>query len=584
MRILLRRPRSIRIVYPVKKIQHLSTETQARQNGLSYYHNSDPVPLVYRTVGEQLEVISQKYPNRVAIASMHENLAITFPETLEKADKLAAGLAGLGIEKGDRVGIWMPNKTSWYISMMAVARLGGISVALNPAYQVPEIEYCIKKVGIKAMITTETFKTQNYYKMLAEIIPELNSGNTKLQAQNYSMERVIIDSDQPPSGTLSLNELLRSSETDVAEIQTLHRKIQPDDGCNIQFTSGTTGKPKAALLSHYNFVNNGYHIGGRFEFDKAHHKVCMPTPLFHAYGVVIGVMAGLAHAASLYLPGLGFNAANSIKCIQKYGCTYLYGTPTMHVDTVAQLIKSKEQLKTLKYATTGGSPVSPQLSLDMQEYLGVERVRSVFGMTETSAVLFQSTPTEDKERVLNYVGKLTKQLEAKVVDSEGNLVPSGSPGELWVRGYSTMLGYYGDEEKTREMIGRDKWLKTGDQFVLYEDGYGKIVGRLKEMIIRGGENIFPKEIEDFLATHPDILEVHVAGVPDDRMGEEVAAFIKLKPGISKLTREDIKSFSKGKIAHFKIPRYVEVVTEYPKTTSGKIQKFKLVQTFVGNQK
>lgn len=382
------------------------------------------------------------------------------------------------------------------------------------------------------------------------------------------------------SGAVTFDELMaKPSESDVSEIRKNQYHIQPDHGCNIQFTSGTTGKPKAALLSHYSSLNNALFVGNRLEFDKTPHKICLNVPFFHTFGTNVAILAGLVHGTSIYLPGPSFNATDCVKCIQKYKCSYVYGTPTMHVDVINQVKSSQENLESLRFAVTGGSAITPQLLLDMQEHLGIERVRSIYGMTETAPVTFQSVPLESRDRVLDFVGKVQEHVEAKVVDNEGKLVPFGTPGELWVRGYCNMVGYYDEKEQTDAMITQDKWLKTGDQFVLHEDGFGKIVGRIKELIIRGGENIAPKEIEDFISTHPSISEVFVAGVPDDRMGEEIAAFIKLAPGAKELTQEDIKAFCKGKIAHFKVPQYVRIMTDLPKTISGKIQKFKLVEGF-----
>lgn len=315
------------------------------------------------------------------------------------------------------------------------------------------------------------------------------------------------------SGAFNLQELINSSsDSEIKQIDDLQHRLSPDIPCNIQFTSGTTGHPKAATLTHYNFVNNGFHIGLNQGFDKYHDRVCVQVPLFHAFGTVIAIMAGLTHGATLCLPAAGFHPPSSVKCVKEQKCTYIYGTPTMYVDLITHLKQNPEELESLKFATTGGAPCSPQLMEDMIKYLGIERVKSVFGMTETSAVIFQSILLESRDRPLNYVGHVQEHTEAKVIDADGNLVPFGTPGELCIRGYSNMLGYYNDKEKTDEMIGSDGWLRTGDQFILHEDGFGQIVGRLKDMIIRGGENIFPKEIEDFLNTHPSIVETHVSNL------------------------------------------------------------------------
>ncbi|XP_067623666.1 medium-chain acyl-CoA ligase ACSF2, mitochondrial-like [Eurosta solidaginis] len=352
----------------------------------------------------------------------------------------------------------------------------------------------------------------------------------------------------------------------------------PDNGCNVQFTSGTTGQPKAAVLTHYNIINNGIHIGNRNQLDQKS-RICVQVPLFHVYGVVITAMAAMTHGSTLVLPAPGFSPADSLRAIVDEKCTVIHGTPTMYVDLIKKQREEKMPLESAKMAITGGAPCSPQLFLDIKNVLGVEHIRTVYGLTETTAVIFQSKPEDGMDKILNTVGHLLDHVEAKVVDTEGNLVRFGEPGEIYVRGYVTMLEYYEDEVKTKETIGNDRWLKTGDQFVLEADGYGRIVGRLKEMIIRGGENIFPKEVEDFLNTHPKIIETHVIGVPDERMGEQLCAFVRLQDGIDSITRDEVKEFAKGKIAHFKVPLHIIPLDEFPRTTSGKIQKFKLAEKY-----
>lgn len=361
-------------------------------------------------------------------------------------------------------------------------------------------------------------------------------------------------------------------------IRKLQHHIMPDSGCNIQFTSGTTGQPKAAVLSHYNFVNNGRHIGNRNQLNR-NSRICVQVPLFHVYGVVITVMAAMTHGSTLVLPAAGFSPADSLHAIVNEKCTVIHGTPTMYVDLIKKQKELKLALETAKMAVTGGAPCSPQLFLDIKNVLGLDHVRTVYGLTETTAVIFQSRAGDKIEQILNTVGHLLDHIEVKVVDAEGHIVQFGEPGELYVRGYATMLEYYDDVEKTKETIGIDKWLKTGDQFILQADGYGRIVGRLKEMIIRGGENIFPKEVEDFLNSHPKVIEAHVIGVPDERMGEECCAFVRLQDGITTITRDEMKEYAKGKLAHFKVPRYVIRIDQFPRTASGKIQKFKLAEAY-----
>lgn len=367
-----------------------------------------------------------------------------------------------------------------------------------------------------------------------------------------------------------------ASTSEVAAISDKQGTIDPDSGCNIQFTSGTTGLPKAALLSHFSFVNNGYLIGKRNEFADKPHRICFQVPMFHAYGLVIGIVAALHNGVTMVLPDAGFNPTKSLEAITKEKCSVIYGTPTMYVDLLAKQKELGVKVDTPEIAVTGGAACTPEMFKKIVKNFNVKKVKSMFGMTETSAVIFQSMYDETMEQMTSTVGMIQEHVEAKVVNEKGETVPFGERGELWIRCYSAMLEYWDDLVKTKETISNDKWLRTGDQFVMNEDGYGKIVGRIKEMIIRGGENIFPKEIEDFISTHPNVAEVHVIGVPDERMGEEICAYVKLKPE-TMLSQEDLKHFSKGNIAHFKVPRYLEIVNDFPKTQSGKIQKFKLLR-------
>ncbi|XP_053960303.1 medium-chain acyl-CoA ligase ACSF2, mitochondrial-like [Anastrepha ludens] len=547
----------------------------------AHLHHIGKSPLVYRNVGQQLERAAAKYGSAESIVSCHEKKRYTYQSLLEEVDRAAAGLLKLGLKPGDHVGIWAPNNMHWYLTMMGAARAGLVSVGINPAFQGPEIEYCLKKVKVKALIMPETYKTQNYYEIIKRICPEISdSSDGCIKSINLPhLKHVIIDSRNKLKGALSFDDLLGlSNPAEREDISKLQRHIVPDSGCNVQFTSGTTGQPKAAVLSHYNFVNNGIHIGNRNQLDS-NSRICVQVPLFHAYGVVITIMAAMSQGSALVLPAAGFSPADSLHAIVDEKCTVIHGTPTMYVDLIKKQRELQLPLKTAKMAITGGAACSPQLFLDIQNVLGLDHVRTVFGMTETTACIFQSRPGDSMEQILNTVGHLQDHVEAKVIDAQGKTVSFGECGELCVRGYATMLEYYDDEAKTKETIGRDKWLRTGDQFILQEDGYGRVVGRLKEMIIRGGENIFPKEIEDFLNTHPQICETHVIGVPCERMGEEVCAFVRLHDSATKLTRDEIKEFAKGKLAHFKIPRYVIPIKEFPKTTSGKIQKFKLLEAY-----
>ncbi|XP_050741145.1 medium-chain acyl-CoA ligase ACSF2, mitochondrial [Drosophila biarmipes] len=553
---------------------------------ISHKHKVGKDPLVYRTIGQQLELTAANHGDVEAIVSCHEGKRYTFKGLLQEADALAAGFRKLGLKPGDAVGLWSPNYMHWYLSMMGAARAGLTSVGLNPAFQGPEVAYCLNKVNVKAIIAPESFKRQNYYEILRDICPEIaDSEPGKIRSDKFPhLQSVIIDSYDGLKGALRFDDFLdlanKSEREEVAKIQ---KDILPESACNIQFTSGTTGNPKAAVLSHHNFVNNGIHVGNRNQLEGE--RICVQVPMFHAFGVVITIMAGLTKGATMVLPSPGFSPKDSLQAISSEKCSVIHGTPTMYVDLVNTQKKLQVPLGRVKKAITGGAIVSPQLIKDIREILKVETVHSVYGLTESTAVIFQSLPGDSSDVVLNSVGHLTDHVEAKVVDEEGRCVPFGQPGELCVRGYITMLGYHGDEEKTKETIGQDRWLRTGDQFILESNGYGRIVGRLKEMLIRGGENIFPKEIEDFLNAHPQVIEAHVIGVPDERLGEEVCAFVRLEEGVepASFTAATLKEYSKGKLAHFKVPKYVIPVDAFPKTTSGKIQKFKLMEAFKQKQ-
>nr|XP_029709379.1 acyl-CoA synthetase family member 2, mitochondrial-like [Aedes albopictus] len=557
---------------------------------LSYIHNIGKHPLVYRNVGQHLKVAAESFPNHEALVSVHEAKRLTFSDVLDKVDRLAASFYQLGLEKGDRIGIWAPSGTQFYISTLAAARAGMISVGINPAYQIPEVEYALNKVGVKALIAAESYCTQNYYEMIKHIVPELEAASTGsiVSAKVPSLSAVIMkrnDSGNKLQGTIPYEELFHTvSEQDISHVESIQNQISPDSGVNLQFTSGTTGKPKAALLSHFNFINNALSIGLDHGFNLSErHRICVQVPFFHAYGGVVGIIGSISHGCTLVVPGPGYKPSASVQAIVNERCNAIYGTPTMYVDLVNEVKRSGTKLPSIELAVTGGAPCAPKLFTDIQQILGVQQVKTIYGLTETTAVCFHSVRDESQENVLNTVGHLGEHWEAMVVDRNGGLVPFGEPGELCVRGYGTMLGYWEDEQKTKETIGADKWLKTGDQFVLREDGYGKIVGRIKEVVIRGGENIYPREIEDVLITHPDVREVHCVGVPDDRMGEEMCAFVRLHSDRTKLDRAQVKEFCKGKIAHFKVPKFVEIVDQFPKTTSGKIQKFKLLEMFLNNK-
>ncbi|CRK94406.1 CLUMA_CG007913, isoform A [Clunio marinus] len=547
-----------------------STFADTSENKASYFHKISNRPIKYQNIGQILKEASIKYCNREALVSCSENSKITFSETLDKVDRLASGLLNLGLSRGDCVAIWASNYEFWYISSLAIARAGLICVSLNPAYQIPELDYCLKKVNVKVIIAAESFRKQKHYEMLSTLLPNLkHSKGGVIENKENSVRHVIIHSDKKLPGVISFNEILSSSsENDVIEVEKIQSKISPDSACNIQFSSGTTGQPKAAAISHLSMINNGYDLGIRQAMHQNYRRICLNNPFFHAYGLVIAMMNALNHGSTLVLPAPHFDPKQSLMAIKKEKCDVIYGTPTMFVDLVTAQRELNLDLPDVAIATTGGAICTPKLVQDIEKVLKAKKIVSIYGLSETTAGVFMSLPNDDNKNVQTFVGHVMDHLETKVVDSEGNAVRFGEPGELYVRGYSTMLRYWDDQLKTKEIMGDDK-LKTGDQFILYENGYGKIVGRLKEMIIRGGENLYPREIEDFLNSHPDIIETHVIGIPDERLGEEVAAFIRVKDNSTHVTQNDIKEFCSGKLAHFKVPRFVIIVDEFPRTVSGK---------------
>ncbi|PSN31808.1 Acyl-CoA synthetase family member 2 [Blattella germanica] len=471
----------------------------------SYMHNPGSSPLSAITTGQLIDIAASQWGHKEALVSVHQGHRYTYKEMKERGDQLAAGLLSIGLKPGDRLGLWGPNSSEWYLTFMAAARAGLILVNINPAYQISELRYCLSKVGVKALIAPESFKTQKYHEMISNIAPEVKKcdpGN--LQCEELpDLKSVIMISENNLPGSYLFDEIINKATPELlTEVQELQTYIQPDEGCNLQFTSGTTGKAKATLLSHHNTINNMLQFGKRLELFCMDHRICLQVPLFHCFGNVLGLLAGLCYGSTIVLPG-------------------------------------------------PSAPVSKELIYQLKETFNLKRVAEGYGMTETSPISFASLPNDSVERMCTAVGYIMDHIEAKIVDEKGKVVPFGKPGELWIRGYNTI-----------------------DQFILYEDGYGQIVGRIKDMIIRGGENIFPVEVEHFLEEHPEILEAQVVGVPDERMGEEMCACLRLEKG-STLTAKQIKDYCKGKIAHFKIPRYYKFLTEFPKTQSGKIQKFQL---------
>ncbi|OAD62436.1 Acyl-CoA synthetase family member 2, mitochondrial [Eufriesea mexicana] len=523
------------------------------------------VPLMHETIGNLLGTAAERWPDRECVVSLHQDVRLTFSELIRRADRLAAGLTKLGLKHGDRLGIWGPNDVEWVITFMSAVRAGFILVAINPSYQMEELTYCLQKVVVKAVISPENLKTQDYPRMLLEA-----------QQTCPSLEHIIIYSKDHVTGTRRFSDVEElASRTEVERIAKEQDRISCNSGTNIQFTSGTTGRPKATLLSQFSILNNSKQVMSTARFTVGQ-RVCLNVPFFHAFGTIKGLLCMLHGGITMVLPSRTFNPVKSVDAILREGCNTVYGTPTMWINLLDACQRLQPPPITLAHGITGGSPASPKLFRSIREYFNFDNVKTVYGLTETTAIVFQSLPNEEHSLTDNTVGYLTNHVEVMVADESGKVVPFGTTGELWVRGYSIMQKYWNDEEATRKAFSKDGWFKTGDLFVLRPDGYGQIVGRLKDMLIRGGENIFPKEIEDVLMTHPLVVEAQVIGAYDEVYGEEVCACVRLRSDAT-LGKEELKEYCKSRMAHFKIPRYVEYVTEYPKTASGKIQKYKLKQ-------
>lgn len=558
----------------------------------AYLHMKSTIPLLDETIGQVLQRTAAKFPERVAVTSHYQNQRITFNELIKKADKLAAGLLALGLAKGDRVAMWGPNSLEWVVVKMAVARAGLVLVTLNPAYQASELSHCLRKVRVKGLICNHTFKTQNYHKLMLEVAPEIASstpGNIKSDSLPDFKALITITNELLP-GSLRLSEAIAAgTDQGVREVRGLQGEVDPHDIVEIQFTSGTTGSPKAAMLTHHNVVNNAHiHNLRRYTTGspKNHDLVCSLVPFFHVFASVIGILACVDAGDTLVISAPHYDPKTAYQAIKAEKPTVMFGAPTMFVDLLQELERHDNKgFESLDMLFSGAAIATVDLLNKIKEVLPQATLRQGYGMTETSPATF-TIPYEvdDHNRVLTYVGQLLPHLEAKVIDPTGKTVAFGESGELCIRGYATCKGYWDDPEKTSELIDKEGWLKTGDLFVLEEDGYARIVGRIKELIIRGGENIAPKEVESALTMHPAVLEATVYGVPDERMGEELAAAIRLKDPAVSVTLPEMKQFLKGKVAHFKIPKYLDVMDDFPKNPSGKVQKFKLQDAFIERMK
>ncbi|HET8918780.1 MAG TPA: AMP-binding protein [Xanthobacteraceae bacterium] len=541
---------------------------------LSYVHGASDQPLIGKTIGQFFDEACGIWASRPALVVRHQKVRFTYGELRQAVDKLAAGLLTLGLDPGDRIGIWSPNNSEWVLTQFASAKAGLVLVNINPSYRVTELEYALVKVGCKALILAERFKTSDYIGMLRELAPELREAQPgKLAAARLpSLRSVILLGDAWHPGTFRISEIVTRGGPEEAErIAALGPQLQFDEPINIQFTSGTTGFPKGATLSHHNILNNGFFIGEAMRLTPED-RLCIPVPLYHCFGMVLGNLAALTHGACMVFPGEGFDPLATLQAVAEERCTALHGVPTMFIAQLDHPEFEKFDLSSLRTGIMAGSPCPIEVMKRAVAKMNLREITIAYGMTETSPVSFQSSTTDPLERRVATVGRIQPHIEVKIVDREGRIVPTGTPGELLTRGYCVMLGYWDDKARTREAIDAARWMHTGDLATIDAEGYCNIVGRIKDMVIRGGENVYPREVEEFLYRHPKIQDVQVIGVPDERYGEEICAWVKLRPGVS-ANEEEIRAFCRDQIAHYKVPRYIKFVDEFPMTVTGKIQKF-----------
>lgn len=545
----------------------------------SYVCGISDAPLLGHTIGRSLDLAAQRWGNREALVSPSHGVRWTWSEFAERVDALAAGFLALGLERGQRIGIWSLNRPEWTLTQFAAAKAGLILVTINPAYRLSELEFALRKVGCAAIVTATAFKTSNYMEMLNTLLPELSSARPgQLHAARLPALRNVIQIGGPAApGTIAFDEVARmGGDRHRQQLAALGQELQFDDPVNIQFTSGTTGSPKGVTLTHHNILNNGYFTGRAMRLTEQD-RICIPVPLYHCFGMVMGNLASVTLGAAMVYPGEGFDPLATLRTIEQEKCTALYGVPTMFIAELDHPEFAGFDLKSLRTGIMAGAPCPIEVMKRVNTEMNMREVTIAYGMTETSPVSFQSAVDDPLERRVSTVGRIHPHVEVKVVDLEGKIVKRGERGELCTRGYSVMLGYWEESEKTADVLDANGWMHTGDLATIDDEGYCNIVGRIKDMVIRGGENLYPREIEEFLYRHPKIQDVQIFGVADSRYGEELCAWVRVRSGET-LTAEEVRAFCDGQIAHNKIPRYVEFVDEFPMTVTGKIQKFVMRDT------
>jgi fatty-acyl-CoA synthase len=559
-----------------------SSSTDQTERRWSYTNGTSDTPLLGLTIGDMFDQTVEKFPDHPALISRQQNIRLTYRELQAQVNQCAKGLLHMGFQKGQRIGIWSPNRAEWCITQFATSKIGVILVNINPSYRLHELEYALKQSGCSAIVISPAFKTSNYTEMITVLAPELaQCAPGQLKAEKLpDLTTVIRMSSEKVPGMFNWDELMEMGAS-ISDEQLNERQRQQefDDPINIQYTSGTTGFPKGATLSHHNILNNGYFMARLQNFTHKD-KLCIPVPLYHCFGMVMGNLGCITHGATMIYPAEGFEPLAVLQTVEEEQCTALYGVPTMFIAELAHPDFAKFNLTSLRTGVMAGSPCPVEVMKKVISLMHMSEVEICYGMTETSPVSTQTRIDSPLDKRVGTVGVIHPHLEIKIIDpATSQIVPIGETGELCTRGYSVMLGYWNNEQATAGAIDKARWMHTGDLATMDVEGYINIVGRIKDMIIRGGENVYPREIEEFLYTHPKVSDVQVIGVPDARYGEEIMAWVKVNAG-EQITEEELKEFCKGQIAHYKIPRYIKFVDDFPMTVTGKIQKFLMRQTSI----